>query len=129
MLRHLLVSIVVVALAGVAYFLFTPHGRQLIDRVYVNWDRAEHQALYRAGEPLAGTPDLAQFDARLQAADVVPGTPIYIRIYKLESELEVWTEMNGRFEHFATYPICMWSGPYRVFPITFSGGARKLVPA
>jgi murein L,D-transpeptidase YafK len=110
MLRHLLVSIVVVALAGVAYFLFTPQGRQLIDRVYVNWDRAEHQALYRAGEPLAGTPDLAQFDARLQAADVVPGTPIYIRIYKLESELEVWTEMNGRFERFATYPICMWSG-------------------
>jgi murein L,D-transpeptidase YafK len=110
MLRHLLVSIVVVALAGAAYFLLTPYGRQLIDRVYVNLDRAEHQARHRAGKPLAGTPDLAQFDARLRAAGVQPGTPIYIRIYKLESELEVWTEKNGRFERFATYPICMWSG-------------------
>ncbi len=110
MLRHLLVSIVVVALAGVAYFLFTHHGRQLIDRVYVNLDRAEHKARHRAGEPLDGTPDLAQFDVRLQAAGVAPGTPIHIRIYKLESELEVWTEKDGRFERFATYPICMWSG-------------------
>lgn len=110
MLRHLLVSIVLVALAALAYFLLTPHGRQLIDRAHINLDRAEHKTRYRSGEPLAGTPDLAQFDARLKAAGVVPGTPIHIRIYKLQSELEVWTEKNGRFERFATYPICMWSG-------------------
>lgn len=110
MLRHLLVSLLLLALAGLAYFLLTPHGRQLIDRAHINLDRAEHQARYRSGEALAGTPDLARFDARLAAGGVVPGTPIHIRIYKLQSELEVWTQKDGRFERFATYPICRWSG-------------------
>jgi hypothetical protein len=33
-----------------------------------------------------------------------------LRIFKAESELEIWLEKDGRFEHFATYPICHWSG-------------------
>jgi len=38
-------------------------------------------------------------------------SPIFIRIFKEESELEVWKERdNGRFYHFKTYPICNWSG-------------------
>jgi murein L,D-transpeptidase YafK len=37
--------------------------------------------------------------------------PIYIRIFKQESELEVWKQRDdGRFYHFKTYPICNWSG-------------------
>jgi murein L,D-transpeptidase YafK len=36
--------------------------------------------------------------------------PIFVRIYKEESELEVWKLKNGRFQHFRTYPICAWSG-------------------
>jgi murein L,D-transpeptidase YafK len=37
--------------------------------------------------------------------------PIYIRIFKEESELEVWKQRDdGRFYHFKTYPICNWSG-------------------
>lgn len=110
MLRHLIVSLVLVALAGGAYFLFTPQGRQLIDRVHINLDRAKHKSLHKAGKPLPGTPDLARFEARLAEQGVRLGTPIHIRIYKLESEIEIWTEKNGRFERFATYPICMWSG-------------------
>lgn len=110
MLRHLLVSIILVALVGGAYFLLTPQGRQLIDRVHINLDRAEHKALHKAGRPLPGTPDLSRFDARLDAAGVAPGVPVHLRIYKLESEIEVWVQKGGRFEHFATYPICMWSG-------------------
>lgn len=39
------------------------------------------------------------------------GAPIYIRIFKEESELEVWKQRDdGRFYHFKTYPICNWSG-------------------
>ena len=39
------------------------------------------------------------------------GTPIFIRIFKEESELEVWkARTDGRFYHFKTYPICNWSG-------------------
>lgn len=37
--------------------------------------------------------------------------PIFIRIYKEESELEVWKMRDaGRYYHFKTYPICNWSG-------------------
>ena len=37
--------------------------------------------------------------------------PIYVRIFKEESELEVWKlRDDGRFYHFKTYPICNWSG-------------------
>lgn len=110
MLRHFFVTVFFVALVGGAYFLFTPPGRQLIDRVHVNLDRAEHLARHQAGRPLPGTPDLSRFDARLAAAGVKRGVPIYLRIYKLESELEVWVQKDGRFQRFATYPICMWSG-------------------
>jgi murein L,D-transpeptidase YafK len=37
--------------------------------------------------------------------------PIFIRIFKEESELEVWKQRaDGRFYHFKSYPICSWSG-------------------
>jgi murein L,D-transpeptidase YafK len=37
--------------------------------------------------------------------------PIFIRIYKEESELEVWKlRDDGRYYHYKTYPICTWSG-------------------
>jgi len=38
-------------------------------------------------------------------------SPMFIRIFKEESELEVWKlRSDGRFYHFKTYPICNWSG-------------------
>jgi murein L,D-transpeptidase YafK len=37
--------------------------------------------------------------------------PIYVRIIKEDSELEVWKQRDdGRFHHFKSYPICNWSG-------------------
>lgn len=37
--------------------------------------------------------------------------PLFIRIFKEESELEVWKlGDDGRYLHFRTYPICTWSG-------------------
>jgi murein L,D-transpeptidase YafK len=37
--------------------------------------------------------------------------PIFIRIFKEDSELEVWKQRNdGRYYHVKTYPICNWSG-------------------
>ena len=42
---------------------------------------------------------------------VTPSSPIFIRIFKEESELEVWKARDdGHFYHFKTYPICNWSG-------------------
>jgi murein L,D-transpeptidase YafK len=38
-------------------------------------------------------------------------TQIFVRIFKEESELEIWkVRDDGRYYHFKTYPICMWSG-------------------
>ena len=38
------------------------------------------------------------------------GSPIFIRIFKEESQLELWTQVAGRFELLKTYQICFWSG-------------------
>lgn len=38
-------------------------------------------------------------------------SPIFVRVFKEESELEIWKARDdGRYYHFKTYPICMWSG-------------------
>lgn len=40
-----------------------------------------------------------------------PGDPILIRIFKQESELEIWKrDRTGRFALLKTYPMCRWSG-------------------
>ena len=40
-----------------------------------------------------------------------PQAPIFVRIFKEDSELEVWKQRDdGRYYHFKTYPICNWSG-------------------
>ena len=50
---------------------------------------------------------LAELDAKSMSAH----SAILLRIFKEESELEVWKENNtGRFELLRTYPICRWSG-------------------
>jgi len=38
-------------------------------------------------------------------------SPILVRLFKQEAELEVWKQnRSGRFEILKTYPICRWSG-------------------
>lgn len=37
--------------------------------------------------------------------------PIFVRIFKEESELEIWKlRDDGHYYHFKTYPVCNWSG-------------------
>jgi murein L,D-transpeptidase YafK len=50
------------------------------------------------------------FLARAQEAGFTPGDPVMIRIFKRESQLELWMRKDDRFELVATYPICFWSG-------------------
>lgn len=74
-------------------------------------DRVERQRRAAAGLlPLPGTPNIAEFDLRLRDKGLSLGTPILIRIFKAESELEIWKEKDGSFVRFASYPICHWSG-------------------
>jgi murein L,D-transpeptidase YafK len=102
--------LLILALVGGGYYLLTPDGRALLDRVRITMTRWDNQSRYRSDEKLPGTPDLARLDERLAAHGVKLGVPVVLRIFKLDSELELWVEKDGRFVRFATYPICLWSG-------------------
>jgi murein L,D-transpeptidase YafK len=53
----------------------------------------------------------AEILAELDARQMTREAPILIRIFKEESELEVWkVDKSGRFALLRTYPICRWSG-------------------
>ncbi len=43
-------------------------------------------------------------------AGLVYGSPIYIRIFKEEKELEVWVRENKKFVLLKTYPVCTYGG-------------------
>lgn len=74
-------------------------------------DRVERQRAAAAGAlPLPGTPNVAVLQARLRDKGVTLADPILIRIFKAESELEIWKQKGGGYILFATYPICHWSG-------------------
>ncbi|MGJ8528963.1 L,D-transpeptidase family protein [Maritalea sp.] len=49
---------------------------------------------------------------RLNQMGSSEGSPMLVRIFKRESELEVWKKVKktGKFAHFRTYKICAWSG-------------------
>src|SRR5579883_3069937 len=38
------------------------------------------------------------------------GAPVFLRVYKQSSDLEVWLEKGPRYVLFKTYKICRWSG-------------------
>lgn len=49
--------------------------------------------------------------AELAEAGLRMGAPIYVRIFKLEAQLELWMQASdGRYKLFRSYDICNWSG-------------------
>ena len=47
----------------------------------------------------------------MSAKKMRPSDPVLIRIFKQESELEVWKQdRSGKYALLKTYPICRWSG-------------------
>src|SRR5205085_12360056 len=49
--------------------------------------------------------------ADMETKDMDPQSPVLVRIFKQEAELEVWKQnRSGRFEVLKVYPICRWSG-------------------
>ncbi len=49
--------------------------------------------------------------ALLEEKGLREDAPIFVRVFKEESELEVWkVKDDGRYYHFKTYPICNYSG-------------------
>jgi murein L,D-transpeptidase YafK len=61
--------------------------------------------------PPAEKPLSAAALAFLELKGIAAEAPAYIRVFKEESELEIWkARAGGRFVHVKTYPICTWSG-------------------
>ncbi len=49
--------------------------------------------------------------AQIEQKGMAKNSPVLLRIYKEESELEVWKQTRtGKYEMLKTYPICRWSG-------------------
>ena len=49
--------------------------------------------------------------AELSKMGLKIGAPLFVRLFKLENEMEVWLKNDsGRYTLFRTYPICNWSG-------------------
>jgi murein L,D-transpeptidase YafK len=101
---------VLVAIAGGALFAFWPRIFSLIESELIYQEKAKRWVLASAGRTRPGTPDLQNLSGRLAERNMSLGAPVFLRIFKREFELEVWLKKDGRFERFATYPICMWSG-------------------
>jgi murein L,D-transpeptidase YafK len=65
----------------------------------------------QAGEAAAEKPLPATTEAALIMKDIVPEAPIYIRVFKEESELEIWkARPDGRYARIKTFPVCNWGG-------------------
>ncbi len=71
-----------------------------------NSDEVSLAANAKANQPVP--PKLV---AEMSEKDMDLQSPILIRLFKQEAELEVWKQnRSGRFEILRTYPICRWSG-------------------
>ena len=99
-----------VLLAGIAAILLSRD-------VMRDWDRLRDRGRTRAPAGLFSERRAAAGDARsrrlrgrLAAHGVSLGAPVFIRIFKREFELELWLKRDDRFQRFAVYPICRWSG-------------------
>lgn len=76
----------------------------------IRFERLQRYTYASLGWTWPGTPDFSALDERLASAGVKLGAPVLVRIFKREFELELWVKKGDRFERFATYPICKWSG-------------------
>ena len=71
-----------------------------------NSDEISLAANAKANQPVP--PKLIQ---DMAAKDMDLNSPILVRLFKQEAELEVWKQdRSGRFALLKTYPICRWSG-------------------
>src|ERR1700723_4776292 len=61
--------------------------------------------------PKPPQPAPPQLLAEMVSKDMDLQSPILVRLFKQEAELEVWKQArSGRFALLKTYPICRWSG-------------------
>ncbi len=95
MVRLVKLLLVIAVLAASAWaFMSIPENRRVVDRITL--PKPERHRLV-AWEELAGR-------------DLKPGMPVFIRIFKQTSELELWMKGQDGWELFRTITVCRWSG-------------------
>jgi len=65
-------------------------------------------ALVIAASPTAAAQTILEHPS--EASDTSAANPLFIRIFKQESQLEIWMRTTERFELLDSFPICHWSG-------------------
>ena len=64
-----------------------------------------------AANAKANQPVPPKLIAAMTEKDMDLQSPILVRLFKQEAELEIWKQnRSGKFELLKTYPICRWSG-------------------
>ncbi|MEL6374907.1 MAG: L,D-transpeptidase family protein [Pseudomonadota bacterium] len=82
-----------------------------IELVDVAPDRIERQRRFVRGEQVfKRKPDTKALWKRLKAKKLKLGRAIFVRVFKAESELEIWMRKGKRYTLLDVYPICQWSG-------------------
>jgi murein L,D-transpeptidase YafK len=109
-LKSVIVLGVLAAIVGGVLFAFWPQIFSMVEAELIYQQKAKRWLLASSGQTLPGTPDLKNLSGRLADKNMSLGSPVFLRLFKREFELEVWLKRGDRFERFATYPICMWSG-------------------
>ena len=93
----------------VAIFLTVIAGAGIAG-AYIVWRHAGAPVPRVSIPPIAVSEALANAERRLKAQRMTRGAPVYIRIFKQESRLELWMKKEGRWALFNKFPICRWSG-------------------
>ena len=89
---------------------FSPASALVVELDDVAPDRIERQRAFTRGTLPESAAETATLRERLARKGLVEGAPVLIRIFKLESELELWMRKGDTYALAATYPICHWTG-------------------
>jgi murein L,D-transpeptidase YafK len=90
--------------------LISPASALVVELDDVAPDRIERQRAFVRGTLPPSSANVETLGERLAAKGLVEGAPVMIRIFKLESELELWMRKGDAYVQAATYPICHWTG-------------------
>ncbi|MEN2494887.1 MAG: hypothetical protein TECD_00797 [Hyphomicrobiaceae bacterium hypho_1] len=83
---------------------------QELQHQIISFIRLKHHMYWKNGLKLPGAPDFEALENRLTVHGLSLGSPVFIRIFKSEFQLELWIKRENIFHLFAVYPICRWSG-------------------
>lgn len=109
-LGRIVTLLLVIGMAALAYVMFVLPPNDP-DAFAMARERETRRQAYRLHKPLPGADvNSDTLDVRLARTGFTLGQPIFMRIFKLTFELEVWMKRGDTYALFATYPICYFSG-------------------